>query len=83
MSLFDMTLIEGEKWFCNVYSIIYLTNIYFAAANLSVISTNSSLYSDNRGLGINMKCQYELVIVPMGHIIYGAEAWGMRSTERT
>ena len=35
----------------------------------------------NRGLGIKAKkCQYEGVIVPM--VMYGAEAWGMRSAER-
>ena len=32
----------------------------------------------NGGLGI--KCLYEEVIVPTA--LYGAEAWGMRSTER-
>ena len=36
----------------------------------------------NRGLGINAKkCLYEGVIVPTA--LYGAEAWGMRSAERT
>ena len=36
----------------------------------------------NRGLGINAKkCQYEGVIVPTA--LYGAEAWGMRSAERS
>ena len=35
----------------------------------------------NRGLGIKAKkCLYEGVIVPTG--LCGAEAWGMRSTER-
>ena len=35
----------------------------------------------NRGLGIKAKkCPYEGVIVPM--VLYGAEAWGMRSAER-
>ena len=35
----------------------------------------------NKGLGIKAKkCLYEGVIVPMA--LYGAEAWGMRSTER-
>ena len=35
----------------------------------------------NRGLGIKAKkCLYEGVIVPME--LYGADAWGMRSTER-
>ena len=35
----------------------------------------------NRGLGIKAKqCLYEGVIVPTA--LYGAEAWGMRSTER-
>ena len=36
----------------------------------------------NRGLGIKAKkCLYEGVIVPMA--LYGSEAWGMRSAERT
>ena len=36
----------------------------------------------NRGLGIkSKKCLYEGVIVPMA--LYGAEAWGMRSAERS
>ena len=36
----------------------------------------------NRGLGINAKkCQYEGVIVPTA--LYEAEAWGMRSAERS
>ena len=36
----------------------------------------------NRGLGIKtQKCLYEEVIVPTA--LYGAEAWGMRSAERT
>ena len=35
----------------------------------------------NRGLGIKAKkCLYEGVIVPTA--LYGADAWGMRSTER-
>ena len=35
----------------------------------------------NRGLGIKAKnCQYEGVIVPT--VLYGAKAWGMRSSER-
>ena len=35
----------------------------------------------NRGLGIKAKkCPYEGVIVPT--VLYGAEAWGMRSAER-
>ena len=34
----------------------------------------------NRGFGIKTKCLYEGVIVPTS--LYGAEAWGMRSTER-
>ena len=35
----------------------------------------------NRGMGINgKKCLYEGVIVPM--VMYGAEAWGMRSAKR-
>ena len=35
----------------------------------------------NKGLGIKAKkCLYEEVIVPT--TLYGAEAWGMRSTER-
>ena len=35
----------------------------------------------NRRLGIKgKKCLYEGVIVPM--VLYGAEAWGMRSAER-
>ena len=35
----------------------------------------------NRGLGIKAKkCLYELVIVST--VLYGAEAWGMRSAER-
>ena len=34
----------------------------------------------NRGLGIKAKCLYEVVIVPTA--LYGAEAWGMKSTER-
>ena len=35
----------------------------------------------NRGLGIKAKkCLYEGVIVPT--VLYGAEAWGMRSAER-
>ena len=35
----------------------------------------------NKGLGIKAKkCLYEGVIVPTA--LYGAEAWGMRSTER-
>ena len=35
----------------------------------------------NRGLGIKAKkCLYEGVIVPTA--LYGAEAWGMRSSER-
>ena len=35
----------------------------------------------NRGLGINSnKCLYEGVIVPTA--LYGADTWGMRSTER-
>ena len=35
----------------------------------------------NRGLGIKpKKCLYKGVIVPM--VLYGAEAWGMRSAER-
>ena len=36
----------------------------------------------NRGLGIkDKKCLYERVILPTA--LYGAEAWGMRSAERT
>ena len=36
----------------------------------------------NRGLGIkDKKCQYERVTVPT--VLYGTEAWGMRSAERT
>ena len=36
----------------------------------------------NRGLGIKAKkCLYEGVIVPT--VLYGAEAWGMRSAERS
>ena len=36
---------------------------------------------NNRGLEINAKmCLYEGVIVPI--VLYGAETWGMRSTER-
>ena len=35
----------------------------------------------NRGLGIKAKkCLYERVIVPLA--LYGAETWGMRSSER-
>ena len=35
----------------------------------------------NRGLGIKVKkCLYEGAIVPT--VLYGAEAWGMRSAER-
>ena len=35
----------------------------------------------NRGLGIKVKkCLYEGIIVPM--VLYGAEAWGIRSAER-
>ena len=36
----------------------------------------------NRGLGVKAKkCLYEGVIIPTA--FYGAEAWGMRSAERT
>ena len=36
----------------------------------------------NRGLGMKAKkCLYEGVIVP--NALYGAEAWGMRSAERS
>ena len=38
-------------------------------------------FLSNRGLGIKAKkCLYEGVIVPT--VLYGAEAWGMRSAER-
>ena len=59
-------------------TVLHLNNMYYDGFR-AWVALESVL--SNRGLGIKAKkCLYGGVIVPT--VLYGAEAWGMRSAER-